>query len=133
MKQLIGNRMGINQIEQWIKKPSKHLFVSGPVGIGKTSIIKTILKSTDYTIYYLDEIQRYDGAYIKSLDRPNPFYRSNQKNLIVIDHLEYNEKLYWLLEIKIPIIFIANDSYNKSIKSFKGQCHSISLSKPTST
>ena len=134
MINIVGNSKGIKQIEQWIKKPTKHLFISGPCGIGKTTIIKNLLQNTKYNTYYIDDTQIKDTSNIR-------FYEQNTvhemlhgrkiKNIIIIDDVsEYKVEYGEWLKVKVPVIFISDDTYNKKLSIIKSKCRLIRLYKP---
>jgi DNA polymerase III delta prime subunit len=135
---IIGNTKNIIQIKDWLKKPSKPLFISGPCGVGKTTIINKLLNKTTFLPHFIDDITIINISLIRILERQTiheMIHRLTSKNIIIIDDVHEHSSHFKLIEkhwikTKVPIIFISNDKYNKCMNSIKNKCLQIKLYKP---
>ena len=118
-----------NNVSNYIKNLDKtnypkYLYVYGDIGIGKTTIIKSILTSLNYNINYIDCNQNklsVDELFNMTniSDVYSMFFNNKQNNALIIDNINYysySDKSYFTNLIKllkkktshksIPFIFI---------------------------
>jgi hypothetical protein len=118
-----------NNVSNYIKNldktnSPKYLYVYGDIGIGKTTIIKSILVSLKYNINYIDCNQNKLTVdelinMTKIRDVYSMFFNNKQNNALIIDNINYysySDKSYFTNLIKllkkknshksIPFIFI---------------------------
>ena len=120
-----------NNVSNYIKNldktnSPKYLYVYGDIGIGKTTIIKSILTSLNYNINYIDCNQNklsVDELFNMTniSDVYSMFFNNKQNNALIVDNINYysySDKSYFTNLIKllkkktshksIPFIFINN-------------------------
>ena len=118
-----------NNVSNYIKNldktnSPKYLYVYGDIGIGKTTIIKSILTSLNYNINYIDCNQNklsVDELFNMTniSDVYSMFFNNKQNNALIVDNINYysySDKSYFTNLIKllkkktshksIPFIFI---------------------------
>jgi hypothetical protein len=123
-------------IEKWHKSYDKPLFISGKIGIGKTSLYETLLK--DFTIVVVEHklIKNYE-EFIKNTiyetDISMMFSKRKYK-AIIFDNISYTDRnlIQYLKNItknytKTPFIITCNDFNNKQIQSISNNCYHIYL------
>ena len=126
-----------NNINIWLQNLDKPLFISGKIGIGKSTLANTILK--DYSINIINnslDINVEDYIY-KTLHDTDISVMFNKKNIyksIIFDNILYTDKtlISQLKNIikkkyKSPIIITANNINNKSITNILIKCLHIKL------
>ena len=120
-----------NSVSNYIKNLDKtnypkYLYVYGDIGIGKTTIIRSILTSLNYNINYIDCNQNklsVDELFNMTniSDVYSMFFNNKQNNALIVDNINYysySDKSYFTNLIKllkkktsyksIPFIFINN-------------------------
>lgn len=146
-----------NWLEQWNSPstyPSANMIISGPHGIGKKTAINIICNELQYEIKMLTNHDSKNKHTITEIidscnANINVYYKLNNnpsqppnKFVLIIDNIDNislsNEKESILDICKrnhdlriIPIIFIANDQYNKLVSEMKKRCINIILHIPT--
>lgn len=113
-----------NNVSNYIKNldknnSPKYLYVYGDIGIGKTTIIKSILNSLKYNINYIDCNQ--NKLSVEELinltnisDVYSMFFNNKQNNALIIDNINYysySDKSYFTNLIKL----LKKNTSNKSI------------------
>jgi DNA polymerase III delta prime subunit len=161
---IIGNEDEINNIIQWLKqfdtkkvnlkksiiKIKSSIIISGNHGVGKTTLVYTLLKNLNYEIVTINftkiKVCKNIGDFVKKLINNNNIINLldnvvSKKKIIVIDELESiissTEKNYILSFLKYneitwvcPIIFISNNQHNKLLSDIKKNSHEIQIWKP---
>ena len=125
-----------NNINIWLEKFNRPLFITGNIGIGKTKLVNTILK--DYTQVIIDpnlisNISEYIYKAINEKDISMIF--SNKKyKAIVFDNILYTDRIIMkelknIIEKKYknPIVIISENINNKKIKYIASKCLHIHL------
>jgi len=124
--------------------------ITGPHGVGKTTLVMTILEEKNYIINKInfEKINKVDDIddFINKISTNNIYSLmingNNKKRVIVVDNVENiittNEKLFITNLIKLnelewlfPIIFICNDTHNKIINLIKKIAYKITINYPT--
>ena len=123
-------------IKTWLKIFDKPLFISGKTGIGKTTLVNTILK--DYTQIIIDphltpNISGFIDKTINETDISMMFSKKKYKS-ILFDNILYTDRIVIkelkniiFKKYKNPIIIIANNINNKQIKLILSNCLHIHL------
>ena len=150
---IIGNKLIVKNIVKWLKtwknNSKKALLLSGPPGIGKTSMANIICNELKYSIESfdasLDRTKSILEKKFKSINCNTLFKYSNDENQIKnnkviimdeIDSMSSSDKggmttLINTIKIsKIPIICICNDRYNQSLKPLINYVIDIKVQKP---
>ena len=152
MYNFYGNELPILQIKKWLrdfknkkKGLDRAIYVRGPSGVGKTSIIKHILKENDYPSV------EYNSSQFRNKDFINTTIKSNmrtfifsfngvlQKNAIIIDEIESlmicdRGSLGALIQLinsndfLTPIICIGNTK-NSRLNDFMKKCYYVEFYK----
>lgn len=138
--------------EKTINSPNKScMIITGNHGIGKTSVVVTILKSLDYMIYQIDfnKIDNFKDI-VDFIEKPifgnsitEKINSVNIKNkVLLIDNLEsilsINQKKF-LIKLtkyndgvwKIPIIYISNNKHNKLMYFIKKLSYEVKMNNPS--
>ena len=139
---IINNSDNIRKITDYLKNyknGEKPLLIAGPSGTGKTSIINFILKKLNYNIVNLDASDYRDKDTIekKLVSASHTTSLFNNKNVIVLDEIDdLNNKydagastaiLKLIKESSNPIIFIANDAWDKKIGFLRNKVDTINF------
>ena len=136
----IGHFKFVNDFKQRLKQNdfSKIIVCIGYTGIGKTSLIKQILKELnfDYKEFYNSETFKNDIDVFINFKTINQFFKK-QRKLILIDDLEIlcSDKniLSYLTQIdnrNIPIVCIVNKVYSRKYNDFLKKTDNFYLNKP---
>ena len=121
---------------EWIKNPAKPLLICGPSGCGKTSLLRTSLESAGYWVW--DESLLSENDTICDAIKHFKTTQGFKKTAIVIEciegiHSEERKGLISAIDEKnmtqIPIIFTADDDFNKAAKLLKRKCTILKLKK----
>jgi replication factor C subunit 1 len=152
---IIGNQVQIEKIKIWLNNlhtNSNSLIITGHQGIGKTHIMKLILKEYNYLVRVINPNDIKDH---RIFDDFNDYY--NHKNSIyakhnietqgnkvalIFDEIENitlnSEKKYVMNIYKdnnkqklFPLIFISNNQHSKLLNDLKRNCTEVILSSPT--
>lgn len=126
----------INIIEKWHKSYDKPLFISGKIGIGKTSLYETLLKN--YTIVVVEHklIKNYNEFIQKTIYETDisMMFTKRKYKAIVFDNINYTDrnliqyfKSYIKKDNNIPFIITSNDLNNKQIQYISNNCYHIYL------
>ena len=127
----------INIIQNWKDTFDKPLFISGVLGIGKTSLYETILK--EYTIVIIEyklikNFKTYIEKTINESDISIMFDSTRKYKAIVFDNISYKDrhliqylKSFSKKKCKTPIVITCNDFNNKQIQSISNDCYHIYL------
>jgi hypothetical protein len=130
----------------------KYLYVHGENGIGKTTIIKTILYDLNYNINYIDcnnnklSIDELFNIYTNK-DVYSLFLNNNKSNAIILDNISYylyNDKSYLTNLIKllkknikvkhnkfIPFIIINNNQEDKKYSELAKLSYNLKILPPS--
>jgi len=144
-----------NEKEDNIKKG---IYISGPIGIGKTTFIINILKTMNYEIIYYDNTLKnknfVDSLSVNNLSTSSVyslFYEIPKKKVIVVDDIDSlngsdKNVLNYLIKLirqkktkkqklesstDCPIIFINSDLNDKKINELMNVTNNFVLKKPT--
>lgn len=164
LKDYIGNQNKVKQIEDWMKnfhKPEtpKVLLLSGPPGIGKTTMAHIILNTYKYVPIEFNSSDIRGGKNIsETLDKflnyhsvLDLFYGGKKPSALIMDEIDtlcqggdkggMTEFISLLkskkdaktkyLKISSPIICTFNDFNDKKLKELRGISLEVRLSKPT--
>jgi len=123
-------------IEKWHKSYDKPLFISGKIGIGKTSLYETLLKNYSIVVVEHKLIKNYD-EFIKNTiyetDISMMFSKRKYK-AIIFDNISYTDRnlIQYLKTLikkksKTPFVITCNDLNNKQIQSISSNCYHIYL------
>lgn len=138
---------------------SRGLYVYGDAGVGKTYIIKQVLKEMDYDMVYYDASDVRNKTIIDGLASNNMadtnvlsmFHKKNKKIAIIMDDVDgmnngdkggINNLIKLIRPKKTkkqkkeeytlnPIICIGNSHVDKKIKELKNVCMCLKINKPT--
>lgn len=125
-----------NIIEKWQKSYDKPLFISGKIGIGKTSLNETLLK--DYTIIVVEHklIKNYTEFIENTIYETDVsmMFSKRKYKAIIFDNISYSDRnlIHYLKNLvkkftKTPFIITTNDFNNKQIQSISNNCYHIYL------
>lgn len=138
VKDIIGHKEHINQITEWLTNWStqekKGLLLTGPPGIGKTSIAHLIATSFGYAV------TEYNASDIRSVSKLKGIFalgmRRLQKEVVVMDEVDGAGERGGVAEIadiirktNVPIICIANELPPK-LKPLQNACLCMKLHRP---
>ena len=123
-------------IEKWHKSYDKPLFISGKIGIGKTSLYETLLK--DYSIVIVEHklIKNYDEFIKNTINETDisMMFSKRKYKAIIFDNISYTDrnliqylKTFTKKDTKTPFIITTNDFNNKKIQSISNNCYHIYL------
>lgn len=123
-------------IEKWQKSYDKPLFISGKIGIGKTSLYETLLK--DYTIIVVEHklIKNYTEFIENTIYETDisMMFSKRKYKAIIFDNINYSDRnlIQYLKNLvkkfsKTPFIITTNDFNNKQIQSISNNCYHIYL------
>jgi nucleoside-triphosphatase THEP1 len=147
----LGDNIDFTTKEKILNSPNKScLMITGNHGVGKTSIITTILQSLDYTIYQInfnkinffktieEFIQKpiFNNSINEKINNTN-----NKKKVILIDNIEsilyVNHKKFLMKLAKyndtywdIPIVMVSNNKHNKLVYFIKKFSYEIHIPNP---
>ena len=157
---IVGNKDKINTISKWLdnfhNEKNKSILINGKNGIGKTSMIKLLLKSKKYNAKFInsDDIKNYRNAsnIYDIFNVNNSIYNTLKiksdgqynytKTAIIFDNINNisltNEKKYISTIFKennkksfVPFIFITDNKHNKFTNDLKKNCLEIKLNSPS--
>ena len=167
INEMVGNKKNIDTIKKWLsdfksnkKNTERALFISGPPGIGKTTIAHLILKHFDYEIIEFnasdvrsqksvkdnllkilnntnvslmqDNKSRNIGIIMDEVDGMSSGDRGGVSELVSLITPSKKEKKNKVLKKYVnPIICICNNSTEKKLSDLKKFCLEISFSKPS--
>ena len=138
VKDIIGHKEHINQITEWLTNWSmqekKGLLLTGPPGIGKTTIAHLIATSLDYMV------TEYNASDVRSVSLLKGIFalgmRRLQKEVVIMDEVDGLGERGGVAEIadiirktNVPIICIANELPPK-LKPLQNTCIHIKLHRP---
>ena len=143
IEDIIGNQDKILEIENSIINFKKSIIVTGNHGIGKSSIVKLLLKkhNINFKIIFPDNVKEYRSNNLFKSYFNNNNLNKNTKLAFVFDEIEMislgNERKFILSILKtntkhnfFPIIFICNNNHSKLINDIKKISTIIKLSTP---
>jgi len=158
LNQIIGNIKQIEEFKNWIinlpTKKNQSIIISGNQGIGKTLIIKLILKELNYMMRIINPNDIKDYRICDDINDYNNFNNSilnkikinnndnNNKIAIIFDETEnitlLSEKKYVQDIYKnnnktksFPLIFISNNRHSKLLNDLKKYCYEIIFEPPS--
>lgn len=131
-EQVIGQKNIITRVLNWFGKPKNALILYGRPGIGKNVIVEVVAKELNYRVIRADLDKEGELEYLNSIASNKTLFG---KFLILVDGVdcapnkrELKEKLEKLaLSTRVPVILIANDIYNKNLKSLRKICETINV------
>lgn len=146
LDEFYGNKESIDSITLYLKNFSpkekrKPLLVYGPTGTGKTSIVKFLAEKLGYNIINLDASDYRDKDSIEKqlFYASNSMSLSNKRNMILLDEIDNldlkfdkgaSSAITELIKISVsPIIFIANDAYDKGISFLRDKADKVEFKK----
>lgn len=123
-------------IEKWHKSYNKPLFISGKIGIGKTSLYETLLK--DYSIVVVEHklIKNYEEFIQNTIYETDisMMFSKRKYKAIIFDNISYTDRnlIQYLKNFtkkytKTPFVITCNDLNNKQIQSISNNCYHIYL------
>ena len=123
-------------IEKWHKSYDKPLFISGKIGIGKTSLYEALLK--DYSIVVVEHklIKNYNEFIENTIYETDisMMFSKRKYKAIIFDNISYTDrnliqylKTFTKNYTKTPFVITCNDLNNKQIQSISNNCYHIYL------
>ncbi|CAL5985260.1 Replication_factor C [Hexamita inflata] len=115
------------QIQQCLKE-NKAMLISGPIGCGKSQIIKLILSESQFDVYSSSDTQT-----LMQMITSGSFTPTKQK-CIIIEDIDSQDKIAEILKSldkRGPnrVIFTTNDYYNQKLKTLKTKVADIKMQK----
>lgn len=137
---LRGQEIAVSEVREFIRMfpAKKALILTGPVGVGKTSIVMALAKEADRELF---ELNASDLRNKKSLDevlRPSLEQQSlfGKGKLVLMDEADgitgsdrggLPELIALISKTKVPIIITANDIWQKKFSLLRKSCKIVSL------
>jgi hypothetical protein len=137
--QVVGHVKAKAELQQWIhlEKCYKPLLLCGPTGVGKTSLAHALLNDHGFIPMDCRSLQGELSAIVEQL-----MFRAGEERVGIVvdevDNLDAHERTRLVALLKgrrdgVPIICIAEASFDKHIESIKAVCKVVRLYKPLST
>ncbi len=143
---IVGNDRAVADLRKFAKDVNhgirrKPLLVYGPPGTGKTASVKALATENDWNAVELDASDYRDGAAISSRLAAASGSRNlmGQRNLIVLDEIDELAPKFdkdagaaissLVRGSKSPIIFIANDKWDRRISFLRGLTDDVRFDK----
>ena len=123
-------------IEKWHKSYDKPLFISGKIGIGKTSLYETLLKNYSIVVVEHKLIKNYEEFIENTIYETDisMMFSKRKYKAIVFDNISYTDrnlikylKIFTKKYTKTPFVITTNDLNNKQIQSISNKCYHIYL------
>lgn len=163
---MIGNNESVQQIRNWLsdfqqKKTNKGgCFLTGPTGLGKTTLINNILTEYEYEIIRIvpstmpskKDLKLFIHNTLLSVDIVSCFTKKKSQKVIFLDDIEnigptqklcLVEFLQWIypskkkhkkisaIEHGIPFIFVGRHTHIKAVQTALKHCIEVQLKAPT--
>lgn len=141
--EVLGQEKGLREIKEFItnfkKQKKKGLILTGPVGCGKTSSVYAVAKELDCEITEVnasderntDKIEQIIGSCAK---QQSLFFRNKVILIDEVDGVSGQDDRGGILalvkvleETKFPLIFTANDVWDKKFSSLRKKCNVITF------
>ena len=149
LSKFLGNTSEIKKVKQWILNwkrgiKGKPLLITGPVGVGKTSLAHAVADEFGFELYEINESQEYSHDTIEKLFNHSLVSGTlfGKPRLLLVDDADkmalmgrgLASKLSSLLkDPPFPIILTAIDPWDPSLSSVRGFCEVITLKRPSNS
>lgn len=142
VSEIIGQK-NKEKLKKYIQKGEKAIFLHGPIGTGKTSSVYAIANELNYEVL---EINASDKRSKKSLEETlegaiNQGSLFGKSKIILVDELEALSGRYdrggktkigkLLQKTSFPIVLVAVDAYDRSLKSLRKKSKLVEYKKPS--
>ena len=131
IKEIIGNKSQIKEIENWLNKPEKALFVYGKNGTGKSIAIELLAKKYNFELIksYANEKRGYKELQKTIFESIKQQSLIKKNKLIVIDDIELIDSTKAIIEIiktsKFPVVIIGTNPYESKLHVLRKYCKLI--------
>lgn len=142
-KDIVGQELVVSTIDNWLNrwKQGEAFLLYGPTGIGKTLLAYVLCKEKDM---HLLEINPSHERNAEALENLNKELREDsfKKKIILIDEIDsffredkggIEEIMKIIDESKHPIIFTANNPFDKTLKPLREKCRVLKMRGVTSS
>ncbi len=134
LKEFVGNKQQTAEILQWIKSWKKGaLMIYGPVGIGKTLVVKLIAKQLGLELlerHANDQPEVLKDSVLKAAQQKSLFSKGK---ILLIDDLEQIDSSKHVVELikssQFPVILIASNPYDRKLVTLRNYCKTVKLQK----
>lgn len=143
---IIGHADVIQTLYQWLnkwKRGTQGVFISGPPGIGKTTLAHIVSRSAKYEIIEFNASDCRSASQIKTLfENATSSGVVGPRRVIIMDEVDgmssgdrggVGELAQIIKSAGFPIICIANDRSNPKMKPLMNACIELKCSRPTKT
>lgn len=143
-RELVGQELALANLKAFVKsfksESKRAVLIYGPSGCGKNSLVKIVAAELGYDVLEFNASQFRDAHIIKEILKPATQQQSlfGKGNIILIDEAESFTKLdrgglagiiALLQETKWPIVFAANNLWDKKLNELRRKVQQIELKK----
>jgi replication factor C large subunit len=140
LDEIIGQNIVIKKVLDWLNywKPGKALLLYGPTGIGKGITVELIAKEKNLNLVEINASDNRDASSIKKLIPATKEGSLLKERIILIDEIDNlsrddrggsSEIIEIIKNSRYPIILIAQNAYDKKLKTMRNYCQLIKLRK----
>ena len=140
VKEIIGHSSVCSQVAQWLSltvRPAgeKGVLLTGPPGIGKTTLVHLVAKALDYHVKESNASDSRTASMLRG--QISLQMKCLRKTLICIDECDgcdrggTAELVHLIQKSPNPVVCIANDA--RAVASLSKVCQTIKMSRPTKT
>jgi replication factor C large subunit len=140
LDEIIGQTLVIKKVLNWLDnwKPGKALMLYGPTGIGKGIIIELVARKKNLNLVEVNASDSRDASSIKKLIPATKNGSLFKERIILIDEVDNlsrddrggsSEIIDLIKNSSYPIILIAQNAYDKKLKTLRNYCVLLKLRK----
>jgi replication factor C large subunit len=140
LNEIIGQTLVVKKVLNWLEKwkPRKALMLYGPTGIGKGIIIELVAREKNLNVIEVNASDSRDASSIKKLIPATKNGSLMKERIILIDEADSMSRedrggsaeiIDIIKTSKYPVILIAQDAYNKKLKTVRKYCELLKMRK----